>query len=95
MKTKLIVGAGFMAIKYDEKSFFSSILGFKPHWDIKNYNEYISQKVVILSSTNKIRLKCDIIDGKVVNGTREPIPYTFVLDNPNGYKVFFQPETIQ
>ena len=65
MKIKLIVGAGFIAMRFDEKSFFSSILGFNPHWVDKNYNEYISQKTVNLSSTNKIHLKCDVIDGSI------------------------------
>ena len=47
-----------------------------------------------LSSTNKIHLKCDAIDGSVVNGIRQPILYSFVLDKPAGYKVFCEPETI-
>ena len=39
-------------------------------------------------------MKCDAIDGSVVNGVRQPILYSFVLDKPSGYKVFSQPETI-
>ena len=52
--------------------FFSTILGFASGWDYKHYNEYISQKIVNLGSTNKIHLKCDFVDGSVVNGIREP-----------------------
>ena len=33
MKTKLDVKAGIIAIRFDEKSFFSTILGFTPGWD--------------------------------------------------------------
>ena len=33
-------------------------------------------------------------DGSVVNGLRQPILYSFVLDKKPGYKVFFEPETI-
>ena len=40
-------------------------------------------------------MKCDCIDGSVVNGIREPILFSFVLDKPSGYKVFCEPETIQ
>ena len=93
-KTKLVVKSGIIAIRFDEKSFFSTILGFTPGWDYKNYNQYLSQKIVNLSSTNKIHLKCDAIDGSVVDGTRQPILYSFVLDKPAGYKVFCEPETI-
>ena len=72
-KTKLIVRPGIIAIKFDEKSFFSTILGFTPCWDYKHYNENTSQKLVNLVSTKKIHLKCDCIDGSVVNGLRQPI----------------------
>ena len=93
-KTKLVVRSGIIAIKFDEKSFFSTILGFTPGWDYKHYNQNLSQKIVNLSNTNKIHLKCDAIDGSVVNGVREPILYSFVLDKPAGYKIFSEPETI-
>ena len=93
-KTKLVVNSGIIAIRFDEKSFFSSILGFTPGWDYKHYNQYLSQKIVNLSSTNKIHLKCDVINGSVVNGIRQSILYSFVLDKPSGYKVFCEPETI-
>ena len=82
-------------MRFDEKSFFNTILGFNPHWDDKHYNEYISQKIVDFSSTNKIHLKCDVIDGSVINGLRQPITFSFVLDEPSGFKVFCERETIQ
>ena len=94
MKTKLDVKAGIIAIRFDEKSFFSTILGFTPGWDYKHYNKYISQKIVNLSNTNKIHLKCDVIDGSVVNCLRQSILYSFVLDKKPGYNVFSEPETI-
>ena len=94
-KTKLVVNSSIIAIRFDENSFFSTILGFTPGWDYKHYNQYLSQKSVNLSSTNKIHLKCVVIDGSVVNGDRQPFLYSFVLDKPSGYKVFCEPETIQ
>ena len=93
-KTKLVVSSGIIAIRFDEKSFFSIILGFTAGWDYKHYIQYLSQKIVNLSSTNKIHLKCDAIDGSVVDGVRQPILYSFILDKPSGYKVFCEPETI-
>ena len=53
-KTELVVGSGIIAIGFEEKSFFSTILGFNDGRDHKHYNEYISQKIVNLSNTNKI-----------------------------------------
>ena len=94
MKTELVLRSGNIAIKFDDKSFFSIILGFTPHWDYKHYNEYVSQKIVNLSATSKIHLKCDVIDGSVVNGSRQPILFSFVLDKPSVYKVYCELETV-
>ena len=94
MKTKLVVRSGIIAIRFDEKSFFSTVLGFTRGWDYKHYNKYNSQKIVNLGSTNKIHLKCDIIKGSVVNGLRQSILYSFILDKKPGCKVFSEPETI-
>ena len=92
-KTKLDVKLGTIAIRFDEKSFVSIILGFTPSWDYKHYNKYISQKVVNLSSINKIHLKCDFIDGSVQNGLQQPIAFSFVLDKSSRYKVYCEHET--
>ena len=94
-KTKWDVKSGIIAIRFDEKSFFRTALGFNPGWDYKHYNKYTSQKVVNLGSTNKIHLKFDVIDGSVVDGIRQPILYSFVLDKLPGYKVFSEPKTIR
>ena len=72
-KTKLVVNSGIIAVNFDEQSFLSTILGFTSGWDYKHYNKYTSQKVVNLSSTNKIHLKCDVINGSVVQALRQPI----------------------
>ena len=54
---------------------------------------YTSDKYLNLSTTNKLHLNCDNIDGSVVNGLRQPILYSFVLDILPGYKLFCEPET--
>ena len=61
---------------------------------IVHYKKYISQKIVKLSTTKRIHLKCDVIDGSVVNGVRQPILLSFDIDKPSEYKVFCEPETI-
>ena len=62
-KTKLVVRSIIIAIQFDEKSFFGTILGFTSGWDHKHYIEYISQSFVNLSTTNQIHLECDCING--------------------------------
>ena len=51
MKTKLAVRNGFIALRFEEKPFLSTVLGFTSGWDYKHYNEYISQIFVNLSTT--------------------------------------------
>ena len=110
MKTKIILKfknneKGLFALgtlRFDERSFFHTLLGFEPYWDYKPTNSnrdgipgvYTSNKILNLSSKNKIHLKCDCIDGSIQDGLRQPILFSFVLDKPSGYKVFCEPETI-
>ena len=72
------------------------MLDVTPYWDCKPTHAiqahspgvYTREKISKISTVDKILLKCDVIDGRVVNGLREPILYSFVLDKPAGYKVF-------
>ena len=57
MKTNWFLRSRIIAIRFDAKSFFSTILRFTAGWDYKHYNQYLIQKIVNLSSTNKIHLK--------------------------------------
>ena len=80
METKMDVRAGIIAKRFDEQWFLGNDFGLTAVWDYKHYNEYTSQKIVNLSTTNTIHLKCDVIDGSVVNGIRHQSLYSFVLD---------------
>ena len=78
------------------------LLGFTPYWDYKPTNVihadspgvHTSDKNLNLNTIDKINLKCDVIDGNVLNGKREPILFSYILEKPPGYKVFCEPETI-
>ena len=106
MKTGLIltrfVGT-FCTLRFDERSFFKTFLGFAPYCDYKPTNlihadspgVYTSEKIQNFSTIDKIHMKCDVIDGSAVNGLKQPRLFSFVLDKPSGYKQFCEPETIQ
>ena len=90
-------------LRFDKQSFFHTLLGFSPYWDYKPSNSnhvlipgvYPSDKIFLnLNTIDKIHLKCDCIDGSIKDGVRQPILFSFVLDEPSGYKVFCEPETI-
>ena len=84
MKPKLVERPSNIAIRFEENSSSSSILGFTPHRHYKPYDEYISKNFTKLRTVDKIHLNCDVFDGSVVNGVRQPIMFSFVLDTPSG-----------
>ena len=105
MKTKLILkrfGGAFRTLRFNEKSFFNTLVDHTPFWDDKptlaihagSPGVDTSSKILNLSTIDKNYLKCDVIDGSVVNGLRQPILYSFVLDKPAGYRKFCQAETV-
>ena len=55
---------------------------------------YSSEKILNLSTINKVHLKCDIVDGSILDGVRQPIVFSFFLNKPYGYKVFCERETV-
>ena len=90
-------------LRFDQQSFFHTLLGFSPYWDYKPNNSnhvltpgvYPSDKIILnINTIDKIHLKCDAIDGSIQDGIRQPILFSFVLNKPSGYKVFCEPETI-
>ena len=52
---------------------------------------YKSDKPVNITGVDKIHLKCDSIQGSIVNGVREPILYSFALSSPPGHKIYKEP----
>ena len=86
---------------FSEKSFFYTILGFTqsrsyPLDDIDGFYQliagsYKSDKPINIIGIDKIQLKCDCIQGSIVNGIREPILYSFALSSPPGYKIYKEP----
>ena len=88
-------------IIFTEKCFFYTILGFTqsrsyPLDDIEGFyqliaNSYTSDRPININGIDKIHLKCDCIQGSIVNGIREPILYSFALSSPPGHKIYKEP----
>ena len=53
-----------------------------------------SEKPVMITTTDKVHLKCDCVDGSIVNGIREQILFSFNLSAPPGYKIIKEPNFI-
>ena len=95
-------GETFGTLRFNEKSFFYTLLGFTPHRDYKPTNTihadspgvYTSDKILNLSTKDKFHLKCHVIDGSILDGVRQPNYYIFTLNKPAGYKVFCEPESV-
>ena len=86
---------------FTEKSFFYTILGFTqsrsyPLDDIDGFYQFIagsykSDRPIGITGIDKVHLKCDCIQGSIVNGIREPILYSFALSSPPGHKIYKEP----
>ena len=86
---------------FTEIFFFYTILGFTQSRsyrldDIDGFYQiiagsYKSDKPINNTGIDKIHLKCDCIQGSIVNGIREPILYSFALSSPPGYKIYKEP----
>ena len=82
-------------IRFTKKSFFYIILGFTPSHsgelgDIDGFVQlipefYKSDKALNIARFDKLHLKCDCIQGSVLNGIRESILYSFALSSPTGH----------
>ena len=85
--------------RFTEKSFFYTTLGFTqshlgPLGDNKGFVlvEKFQEPIeaigpLILLETKKIHLRCDCINGSIVNGCSEPILFNFALDMPPGHEI--------
>ena len=86
---------------FTEKSLFYTILGFTqsrshPLDDIDGFYQliagsYKSDRPINITGIDKIPLKCDCIQGSIVNGIREPTLYSFALSSPPGHKIYKEP----
>ena len=85
-------------VLFTNKSFFYTILGSTqshsyPLDDIDGFYQliagsYKSDKSINITRIDKVHLKCNVVDGSIVNGVREPILYSFALDQPPGHKMY-------
>ena len=86
---------------FTNKSFFYFILGFTqshqgPLNDIEGFYQilagsYEGDRPINITGIDKVHLKCDCIQGSIVNGVREPILYSFALSSPPGHKIIKEP----
>ena len=83
---------------FSKKCLFYTILRFTqshsgPLNDIEGFNQviagsYKNEKPIITTGIDKVHLKCDCINGSIVNGCRKPILNSFAISSPPGLKVY-------
>ena len=86
---------------FTNKSFLYTILGFTqshqgPLNDIEGFYQIlpgscINDRPIKIIRIDKNLLKCDCIQGSIVNGKREPILYSFALSSPPAHKIYKEP----
>ena len=86
---------------FTDKSFFYTILGFTrshsyPLDDIDGFyrlieGSYESKGPINITGVDKVHLKCDCIQGNIVNGIQEPVLYSLAFDQPPGLEIYNEP----
>ena len=86
---------------FTEKSFFFTILGSTQSCsylldDIDGFYQliagsYKSDKPINITGIDETHIKCDCIDGSIVNGVRESILFSFALSSLPGHEIFKEP----
>ena len=87
---------------FTNKSFSYTILGFTqthsyPLDDIEGFYQILPRsnegnRPINITGIDKVHLKCDCIQGSIVNGVREPILFIFALSSPPGRKIYKEPK---
>ena len=74
------------------KSELNKLLGFT----LTDYpsGTHTSEKPGMITMTDKVHLKCDCVDGSIVNGIREQILFSFNSSAPPRYKIIKEPTTV-
>ena len=70
----------------------NKLLGFTNEYYVRG--THISEEPVMITTTDKVHLKCDCVDGSIVIGIREQSLFSFKLSAPRGYKIIKQPNFI-
>lgn len=73
-------------LKFNDKSFFHTVLGF----EVKDYikGSHISKDIIQITNISTINIICDLIDGSYNNGVQSNILYSFPVNTvPFGYKL--------
>ena len=87
---------------FTKRSFLSTIIGITqsysgPLGDLDGYIQlisgtYKSDNLININSIDKIHLKCDCMEGSIVNGVRDPTLYSFAPDKPPFHKILKEPK---
>ena len=67
----------------------NKLLGFTNEYYTKRTHK--SEKPVMITTIDKVHLKCDCVDGSIVNGILEQIIFSFDLGAPAVYKFIKEP----
>ena len=53
---------------------------------------YKRDKPIKITGIDKVHLKCNVVDGSIVNGVREPVLSSSGLDQPPNHKIYKEPK---
>ena len=52
---------------------------------------YKSERLINIKGIDKVHINCNCVNGSIVNGTREPILFSFDLSSLPGHRIYTEP----
>ena len=74
-------------VYFNHERSMKQLLGFHKHVWVTGEGDHEAPYIVDILKVNQIHVRCNIIEGSYLNGSRAPILYSFFPNVPVGYKV--------
>lgn len=90
LKSIIRINETGVKVHFNHENSMKDLLGFNEE-TVEGIGEHEGSSIVNILKVNSIFVNCDLVSGSFVNGSPEPVLYSFFPNVPPGYKVIETP----
>ena len=90
LKSVIRINETGVIVHFNHENSMKDLLGFSVE-TVEGVGEHEGSSIVNILKVNSIFVNCDLVAGSFVNGSHEPVLYSFFPNVPPGYKVIETP----
>ena len=90
LKSIIRINETGVIVHFNHENSMKDLLGFHVE-TVEGIGEHEGSSIVNILKVNSIFVNCDLVSGSFVNGSHEPVLYSFFPNVPPGYKVIETP----